>query len=340
MAPLPAILLALLIMLGIPSVHAQTNDPAPQVQLKALLDEDLDATLRRNPIQATVRGVQGYNHLLPDLSPATLERERARERHALERLKALDAKTLRGQDRISYELLLDKMELAVEAQQFTDADALVLTTLGGLHNVLPRAAQVTPFNNPEDYRDYIKRIRAAPKLAEDTIARLKPGMGSGWMSTKPVLDRIVAAIDAHLVENVEQSALMAPFARMAEGIPQTERAALAADARRAIADDYQPALRRFKAFIQGDYRAKAPDIAGLASFGGGARYYEFLIRSRIVRGRSAGEIHELGLAEVQGLRKQIGAIVKEVGFKGTTDDFIEHLRARRTAFETALMASF
>ncbi len=114
----PIVFLALVISVGITSVHAQTKDAAPEVeaQLKALLDEDLDATFRRNPIQATVRGVPGYNHLLQDLSLATLERERARERRALERLKALDAKALRGQDRISYELLLDKMELAVEAQ--------------------------------------------------------------------------------------------------------------------------------------------------------------------------------------------------------------------------------
>ena len=319
-------------MLGIPNVHAQTQDAAPAAQLKALLDEDLDATLRRNPIAATVRGVPGYNHLLPDLSLATLERERGRERHALERLRALDAKALHGQDRISYELLVDKMELAVEAQQFTDADALVLTTLGGLHNVLPRAAQVTPFRTAEDYRDYIKRIRAAPKVAEDTIARLKPGMASGWMTTRPVLDRIVAAIDAHLVENAEQSALMSPFAHMAEDIPEAERTALAADARRAIAEDYQPALRRFEAFIQGDYRAKAPEIAGLRSFRGGERYYEFLIRARIVRGRSAAQIHELGLSEVQTLRKEIGAIAKEVGFKGTTDQFIEHLRTDKQFF--------
>jgi len=186
---------ALLIMLGIANVHAQTQDPAPQVQLNALLDEDLDATLRRNPIQATVRGVPGYNHLLPDLSLATLERERARERRALERLNVLDAKALRGQDRISYELLLDKMELAVEAQQFTDADALVLTTLGGLHNVLPRAAQVTPFHTPEDYRDYIKRIRAAPKLAEDTIARLKPGVTAEKSPSLRAIERAEAGQD-------------------------------------------------------------------------------------------------------------------------------------------------
>ncbi len=100
-----------------------------------------------------------------------------------------------------------------------------------------------------------------------------------------------------------------------------------ADARRAIADDYQPALRRFKAFIVESYRPKAPDEAGLASYPGGARYYDFLIRSRIIRDTSAQQIHALGLAEVKRLRTEIGAIAKEVGFKGTTDEFIEHLRS-------------
>jgi len=307
-------------------VHAQTQDVAAAAQLKVLLDEDLDAVRRRNPLQPTVRGIPGYSHLLPDLSLAELGREHARERRALERLKALDAKGFHGQDRISYELLRDKMELAVEAQKFTDAETLVLSTLGGLQTFLPRAAQVTPFRTAEDYRDYVKRIRAMRKLVDDTIERLQAGLASGWLSTKPVVDRVVAAIDAHLVEDVETSPLLLPFTRMADGIPGAERTAMLADARRAVADDYQPALRRFKTFIAETYRPKAPDAAGLASYPGGERYYEFLIRSRIIRGKSAQEIHALGLAEVKRLRAEIGAIAKEVGFKGTTDEFIEQLR--------------
>jgi uncharacterized protein (DUF885 family) len=309
------------------SVHAQTQDVSADAQLKVLLDEDLDATLRRNPIQATVRGIPGYGHLLPDLSLAELGHQRARERRALKRLKALDPRAFRGQDRISYELLLDKMELAVEGQAFTDAEALVLSTLGGLQTVLPRAAQVTPFRKADDYRDYVKRIRAMPRLVDDTIERLKPGLASGWMSTKPVLDRVTAAIDAHLVDNVATSPLLTPFARSADAVADAERATIAADARRAVADDYQPALRRFKAFIVQTYRPRAPDAAGLASYAGGARYYDYLIRARIVRGMSAQQIHALGLAEVKRLRTEIGAIAKEVGFSGTTDEFIEHMRS-------------
>jgi uncharacterized protein (DUF885 family) len=324
-------------------VHAQTK-ATPAAQLESLLDEDLAASLRRNPTQATIRGVPGYNHLLPDASLATLERENERERRALERLKAIEVASLRGQDRVSHELLLDKMQRAVEAQQFKDSRALVASTLGGVQNIMPRAAQVIPFTQLEDYRDYVKRIRATPRYAHDTLERMQLGLKTGWISPRPVLDRIVAAIDAHMVENVAESALMVPFSRpLPKGVTQAQRDAVAADARRAIAEDYQPALKRFRAFIVDEYRPKAPDVAGLSAYPGGDRYYDFLIRSRIVQDRSAREIHEFGLAEVKRLRAEIGKIAGEVGFKGTTDEFIEHLRTDKKYFfesEDAVLGAY
>ena len=328
----PAICLIALLTLGARDVNAGAQSVAPDAELKVLLDEDLEASLRRNPLQATVRGITGYGHLLPDVSVAALRREQARERRALERLRALDSKALRGQDKVSYALLRDKLEIGVEGQQFADAEALVLSTLGGLQNYLPRAAQVTPFRTADDYRDYAQRIRGMPKLVTDTIERLDLGIANGWMSTKPVLDRVVAAIDAHLVDRAETSPLLAPFAPKAEGVLDAELAPIRADAQRAIADDYQPALRRFKAFIADTYRPKAPDAAGLASYPNGARYYQFLIRSRMVRGLSAQRIHVLGIAEVRRLRAEIGQVGGAIGFEGTTDQFIEHMRTDRQLF--------
>src|SRR5205814_2213119 len=110
-----------------------------------------------------------YNHLLPEISLEALAKHREHERRALERLKSIDAAKLTGQDRVSYEILRDKMELAVEGHQFRDADGLALSTLGGLQTFLPRAAQVTPFRTDDDYRDYVKRIRAMPAMVAGTI---------------------------------------------------------------------------------------------------------------------------------------------------------------------------
>ena len=51
-----------------------------------------------------------------------------------------------------------------------------------------------------------------------------------------------------------------------------------------------------------------------------------------MRGRTAAQIHALGRAEVARLREEIGGIAKEVGFNGTTDAFIEHLRTDKRYF--------
>lgn len=307
-------------------------------QLKALLDEDLAAVFKRNPLFATVRGIPGYNHLLPDLSPAERERERGYERGMLAKLQVIDSSVLRGQDRVSLELMLEKFLSAVEGQRFLNSDALVISTLGGIQNMMPRAAQTTPFRTPGDYRDYITRLSSMPQLAEQTIARLRPGMQTGWMRPVPVVDRVIAAIDAHLVANIDGSVLLGPFKRFADGVPESERAALIAAALRAITEDYQPALKKFRAFMEREYRPNAPTESGLAALPGGAEYYEFLIRSGVVRGMSPAQIHALGLSEVERLRGEIGKISRDTGFAGTADDFIRYLSTDPKFFFTSAAA--
>ncbi len=303
--------------------------------MNALLDEELDAALRRNPLQATVRGVEGYNHLLPDLSLRELERERARERLALARQTAIDPEALAGEERISHELLLDRLRSAVEAQSYRDAEGIVLSTLGGVQNMMPRAAQVTAFRTVQDYRDYTQRLRATPRLVDDTIERLKAGMRSRWMSALPVVTRVVAAIDAHVVDDVDKSALLGPFREFAGGIAQSERAELTTAARDAIADEYQPALRRFRSFLLDEYQPMAPDAAGLTALPGGRDYYEFLIRSAVVQGKGAAEIHALGLREVARIRGEIGALARSTGHAEAADTFIEFMRTDPGFFFTS-----
>jgi uncharacterized protein (DUF885 family) len=179
-------------------------------------------------------------------------------------LRALDAKAFHGQDRISYELLRDKMELAVEAQQFTAAEALVLSTLGGLQTFMPRAAQGHAIQ--EGRR--LPRLHQAP--SRDAQARrrhdraVEAGLASGWMSSKPVLDRVTAAIDAHVVENIDSSPCSQPF-RRATTRASPIRSARARGGRSPRNRGRLPAaLRRFKAFIVESYRPKSPDAAGLA----------------------------------------------------------------------------
>jgi uncharacterized protein (DUF885 family) len=327
MKTLAATALLPLAIMSTATTAAAPSTTHASAELAKLLDEDLDRVHRRNPLNATVRGKPGYNDKLPQVSLAALKADRERESAGLARLKAIDPATLRGQDRVSYELLLEKLEMAVEGQRFADADGLALSTLGGVQNFMPRAGQVTPFRSAADYRDYVARLSSMGSYVDAVIERMKLGLASGWLSPRPVLDRVIAAIDSHLVDDASKSVLMGPFAKIpSASIDPAQQAQLQDSAQRAIANDYQPALRRLKAFIEKDYRPKAPAEAGLAALEGGQEYYEHLIRKSIVRGSSAQQIHAIGLAEVQRLRMQIGGIAREVGYQGSTDEFIKELR--------------
>jgi uncharacterized protein (DUF885 family) len=191
---------------------------------------------------------------------------------------------------------------------------------------MPRASQVTAFRTAADYRDYVVRLSSMGAYVDAGIERLKAGLASGWLSPRPVLDRVIAAIDSHLVDDAAKSVLLAPFAKMPASLDTPDQARLQDAAQRAIAGDYQPALLRLKAFIEKEYRPRAPAEAGLAAVEGGKEYYEFLIRQRVVRGHGAEQIHAIGLSEVGRLRTEIGAIAREVGYNGTTDEFIHELR--------------
>src|SRR5260221_5203665 len=207
-------LLSLLMSIATPLVAAGDTKSEASTQLAKLLDEDLDAVFRRNPLNATTRGVPGYNDKLPESSRASLDKERVREHALLGRLRAIDYASLKGQDRVSYQLLLEKTQTAVEGERFRDADALAISTLGGFQHFMPRAAQVTPFKTAQDYRDYTARLSAMPAYADAIVERMRLGLASGWMSTKPVVERVVGAIDAHLVDDASTSVLMGPFANM------------------------------------------------------------------------------------------------------------------------------
>jgi len=312
---------------GLPDVAASAARPpsAEAVALRGLLDTDLAENFRREPLYATVLGIPGYNALLPDLSEAEEQRTQAYDRDMLARVKAIAPAGLQGQDLVSRQLLLDKMETAVASQQFRQAEALVLRTGWGVQSMMPVAAQMTPFRSADDYRDFTARVKGVPRLVEQLQRRLEQGLKSGWLQPQGVVDRTIAGIDAHLVADADASVVLKPFKAFVPAVPEAQRDELLQAARAAVRDDYQPALRRFRGFLASTYRPKAPVEVGLAALPGGAAYYDFLIRTGIVQGTDAGKIHALGLREVARLRREIAQVARQTGFKGNAQAFMHYV---------------
>ena len=73
LALLPALLMSIATTAATPATSTNAS-----TELSRLLDEDLVAVYRRNPLNATVRGKPGYNDKLPEVSLASLKADRER----------------------------------------------------------------------------------------------------------------------------------------------------------------------------------------------------------------------------------------------------------------------
>ena len=87
-----------------------------------------------------------------------------------------------------------------------------------------------------------------------------------------------------------------------------------------------PALQRLHKFIVETYLpAGRKDIAA-STLPGGTAYYALAVRSSTTTDLSAKEIHETGKREVARIRKEMDAIMKQVGFEGSFPAFLQFLR--------------
>jgi uncharacterized protein (DUF885 family) len=66
--------------------------------------------------------------------------------------------------------------------------------------------------------------------------------------------------------------------------------------------------------------------AGIWQMSGGDKIYEFLARDYTTTDLTPKEIHEKGLSEVARIRAEMEKIKTQVGFKGTLQEFFQHLR--------------
>ena len=78
-----------------------------------------------------------------------------------------------------------------------------------------------------------------------------------------------------------------------------------------MVDEYIPACR---------------STLGASELPNGAEYYAYLVRHHTTLDLTPQEVHDIGLAEVARIRREMEAIIEELGFEGDFSEFLEFLR--------------
>ncbi len=319
--------------------HAQAADEGQR--LHAFFAEEWERGLRENPESASFEGDKRFNDRWSDYSLEAIAASESADREALARLKRFDRSKLSPPDQLNYDTSLWLQEKSVQRQAFRE----YLQPMGHQGGVQTADGLVEglAFNETRDYRDWLARMRALPKGIDQTIALMREGVKAGNVPPRVLMQRVPAQIAAQIVEDPAASPFYRPFAKFAAGVPESERAALQAEAREVIAERIVPAYRKLQTYFNDSYLPKTRTGIAVADLPNGKAYYDFLAGYYTTTGLSADAIHATGVKEVARIRAEMEKIKAEVGFQGSLDDFFAFMRTDPRFFEKtpeALLAHY
>jgi len=313
----------------------------PNRSLHQIFEREFERGLDEHPESATFLGIKVYDHRLTDLSNEAVARRRARLKTLRDELKRFDPKVLNTQDRISRAVLLDSVELTLRQDAlfgdlpFSEEDGwLPVSSMNGPHNLFPYLARATPIRTAAECGDYVKRLAAIPRQLDQTIARMRVGMKSGWMPPRAAMSAVPAMFDTFTAEDVTRSPLWAPFTQVGPDVSAADRERCTAEGRGAMVN-VRAAFARVQRFLVDEYVPAGREKLGASTLPGGAAYYALQVQEKTTTTLTPDEIHRMGLAEVARIRKAKDEVIATTDFKGTFAEFLKFINTDpRFTFKT------
>ncbi|HMS20393.1 DUF885 family protein [uncultured Sphingorhabdus sp.] len=311
-----------------PAVEQSENQ-----KLFSLFAEDDEANLKRNPLFALFRGDMRYADQFGDyISDAYFEGERKAAEANLAKLDGIDRSKLDETGQIAFDVFKQNQLDTLKGLSKEIMDLTVVRPVNhfsGFHTFYPTFASgqgAAPFKTVADYENNLKRHRQFIPLMDASIERFRQGMKSGVFETKLTITNVIDQLNTQLAQKTEDSPYYGPVKKFPADFSEADKARLTAEYRDIVEKGLYPANQRLRDFLRDEYLPLAREGVGLMHMKGGDKLYQYMVEQTTTLPLKAADIHQLGLSEVDRIKKGMEDIKNEVGFKGSLQDFFEHLR--------------
>jgi uncharacterized protein (DUF885 family) len=300
---------------------ASTTTTAAARALHALFDAEWEHDLRESPTWASSIGDRRYDALWDDVSLAAYARRDAHDRDVLAAIDRIPRGELSREDALSFDLFRYKYATAVEGQPFRFY-LLPINQRGGIQTA-DEIADELPFETPKNFADWNARLRSFPAYAHQTMELLAEGIRTGMTHPRVVMTRVVAQLDAQIVDDPTKSPFFAPYKK--SGASAATPAARE-EAARLVASQVVPAFRELRAFFVDKYLPACRETIAAEALPNGRAMYAYLVRSQTTTNTTPDAVHAVGLREVARIRGEMEAVKARTGFSGSMKEFFTLLR--------------
>jgi uncharacterized protein (DUF885 family) len=308
---------------------AQSGSSASR-QLQGLFVDDWEFSMKEYPLFATDTGDNRFNDKLPSVSEADIKRRNQQDLFFLDRLLAIDRGQLSPAERLNYDIFKRKKEDNLKWFEF-QTYLMPVSQMGGFHTDFAELPDNVPLNNARDYENYIARLNGFEFYARQHIDLMRTGIQRGFVEPRVVLTGIEQSIQAHIVDEPNNSLLFKPFKKFPKTISQTDQIRLTEAGRKAISQSVVPGYKAFLKFMVDEYIPAARQDIAASSLPNGRAFYEFCVRSETTLDVTPQQVHDIGLAEVNRIKAEMNKLIASRGFENDMNGFVKFLNAGEQA---------
>jgi uncharacterized protein (DUF885 family) len=312
---------------------AAAFDPAAEdARLLAFLDRGFDEAAGRSPETLTGLGIKRRYGELDDYTDAENVWQREFAEAQLARMKAeFDYDRLSPAGQLSYRLFEQSVERGRQQFQWR-WHGFPLSTNGSPAGQLPVfLINQHRVDTVADAEAYVARLRDVERVMREVAANVRMQADRGIVPAKfnfaPVRADARKILAGAPFDDGPDGSVLADFTKKVNALaaPPEVKQRLIADARAALVGPFRRGVDTMLAALDA-VEPKATGNNGAWSLPRGDEFYASRLRAITTTDLTADQIHQIGLDEVKRIQGEMERIKERVGFKGTLQQFFQHIK--------------
>ena len=281
-------------------------------------------------LEAIIQEYQNYEsydneeYPLGNFSSEYFKSEKEFAENILLKLSKIDTDKLDENDNISYELLsfvLNDVIAYYDFERFLNP----LLSDSGFHSSL--VYNVRPLYNYNQVKSYLNKLNAIPNYVDQYLPLISEGLVKGVSQPLVIFNGYESTYNDHITDNYESNYFYSPFKNLPKNLSENQKDSVLIEAKKAIEKNVVPQFRRIKGFFENEYYPNTRTAIGVSETPKGSQFYQDRINYYTTsKTYTAEKIHQIGLSEVDRIKKEMIKIIEELNFQGSFDDFFKFLR--------------
>jgi uncharacterized protein (DUF885 family) len=302
------------------------------VDLDSITANYYEQYLKLYPLDATAQGDERYNDQLPiNIDKDFISGEITFYNSVQNQLKKVDYKSLSDQDKTVYDVLDYTLKDKIERYAY-HPEYIPFTQFSGLPLDFPLLGSGQgnqPFKTEKDYSDWLKRTENFPAWMDAAIENFREGITNQYVLPKKLVVKMVTQMNAEEIttSDFSKNIFYGPINNFPKNFTAAQREKFTKEFKTMITKRIIPSYTKMGSFLQTEYLPKARTTDGINGLPKGNDIYAYFAKSWTTTTKTPNEINQIGLEQVAMLRNEMEKVKQQVGFSGSLEEFLIHLKS-------------